>query len=242
MPDQTNKNPPWTRDELILALDLYMQNPTAPPGKTSVTIQEFSALLNRIAKRLGREGDGSLRNPNGVYMKLMNFRRFDPNFASLGKVGLTRGNKLEEGIWNEFAGDPERLQAVASAIRTVILFDVPLASEEDDGDALEGRLLTRLHRYRERDKSVVARRKAKAFQQHGKLQCEVCDFDFEESYGSRGQGFIEAHHTKPLHTLPVDGGKTREADLALVCANCHRMIHASTPWMTISELRESVKK
>jgi 5-methylcytosine-specific restriction protein A len=70
----------------------------------------------------------------------------------------------------------------------------------------------------------------------GRLQCEGCSFDFAQTYGDRGQGFMEAHHTRPVHELDPDH-VTRLADLALVCANCHRMIHARRPWLTLPELR-----
>ena len=42
-------------------------------------------------------------------MKLNNFRRFDPDYTAAGHVGLTRGNKLEEAVWNDFADAPEKL-------------------------------------------------------------------------------------------------------------------------------------
>ena len=60
---------------------------------------------------------GDFRNPNGVYMKMMNFRRFDPEYTRQGRVGLTRGNKGEGLVWDEFAGDKPRLAKVAAAIR-----------------------------------------------------------------------------------------------------------------------------
>jgi 5-methylcytosine-specific restriction protein A len=71
---------------------------------------------------------------------------------------------------------------------------------------------------------------------NGKLLCEVCQFDFEAKYGIRGQGFIECHHTKPVTSL-AEGAKTHIDDLALVCPNCHRMIHRAKPWLLLEELR-----
>jgi len=59
-------------------------------------------------------------------------------------------------------------------------------------------------------------------------------------YGNRGIGFIECHHTKPVSML--DGkSTTRIEDLALVCSNCHRMIHRTRPWMSVDELRMAIK-
>ena len=75
----------------------------------------------------------------------------------------------------------------------------------------------------------------------GILACEACDFDYAKYYPLRGEGFIEAHHLKPLHTL-VAGAKTRLEDLALLCANCHRMVHARQPWLTLEQLKGIISR
>jgi predicted HNH restriction endonuclease len=234
------RNPAWSRDELILALNLYCLNPASPPGKQSREVIELSRLLNRMGRALGVDGSGDFRNPNGVYMKLMNFRRFDPAYTGQGRVGLTRGNKDEGAVWNEFAGDRPRLAKVAAAIRTAVEQDAAelaeLSTDDEGMEAPEGRVLTRLHRVRERNRRLVEQRKTKAFREKGALTCEVCAFDYEKRYGKRGYGFIEAHHTKALASL-TENSITKLEDLALVCANCHRMIHAQKPWLSIEELR-----
>jgi hypothetical protein len=49
----------------------------------------------------------------------------------------------------------------------------------------------------------------------------------------------ECHHVVPLH---VSGATTTKlADLAILCANCHRMIHRGDPWLTPDELRDLVR-
>ena len=108
----------------------------------------------------------------------------------------------------------------------------------DDGmaEAQEGRLLTRVHCTRERNRALVRRKKAAFIAEHDRLFCEACSFDFVGRYGVRGQGFIECHHTRPLAEV-TPGEKTRLVDLARLCANCHRMVHAKSPWLTMSELR-----
>lgn len=62
---------------------------------------------------------------------------------------------------------------------------------------------------------------------------------FAERYGERGDGFIEVHHVRPVHQMQP-GDKTLLADLALVCANCHRMIRRRLPWLTVEELRDNI--
>jgi 5-methylcytosine-specific restriction enzyme A len=75
----------------------------------------------------------------------------------------------------------------------------------------------------------------------GDLACEVCDFDFSARYGERGDGFIECHHTKPLAD-GSPGEKTKLSDLALVCANCHRMIHRARPWLNVDQLKTLLRE
>ena len=238
---RSSRSPTWTRDELILALDFYLRHRPNPPGKDSKEIAELSGTLNRLAVSLGVPHDETYRNANGVYMKLMNFRRFDPDYTGAGKVGLTRGGKDEETVWTQFATDPVRCREAARAIREGIALaqESPLAVPDEDIDdgmeAEEGRLLTALHRRRERSRKLVEKKKHKVLGQHGRLVCEVCGFDFHATYGKRGEGFIECHHTTPVSQSA--GQKTRLADLALVCANCHRMIHARRPWLGIDDLR-----
>ncbi|UVK38726.1 HNH endonuclease [Mesorhizobium sp. AR10] len=233
------RNPTWNRDELILALDLYLENPASPPGKTSSKIAKLSEDLNKLAVILGVSGDGQFRNPNGVYMKVMNFRRFDPTFAAVGKAGLSHGGREEELVWMEFSQAPDLLRAVATAIRAAIVAETLHTAQPNLDyieEAEEGRLLTVLHQRRERNRKLVEARKQKALEETHELRCEACDLSFGDRYGPHGDGFIEVHHVRPLHSLR-EGDKTALTDLALVCANCHRMIHRRKPWLSVSQLR-----
>ena len=56
----------------------------------------------------------------------------------------------------------------------------------------------RLHKRYERDPKLV-REKRKAAAAAGSMACEVCGFDFEKAYGELGVGYIDVHHTKPVH-------------------------------------------
>jgi 5-methylcytosine-specific restriction protein A len=236
------RNPDWSRDELILALDLYLANPSSPPGKTSAQVAELSGLLNGMGAALGVVRGEDYRNPTGVYMKLMNLRAHDPAYRAKGGAGLSRGGKGDAQVWADFGDDHERLRATAAAIRAAILAASSSGGHQtgssDDGlaEAEEGRLLTRMHFARERSRKLVDALKSKRLAETGKLTCEVCDFDYEQTYGDRGRGYMEAHHRHPVHLIRP-GQVTKLADLALLCANCHRMIHARRPWLTLDELR-----
>lgn len=238
---RTPRNPPWQRDELILALDLYFRHPPNSIGKTHSEVVALSDLLNTLPIHTSRPDAERFRNPNGVYMKMCNFLRFDPSYQ--GK-GLQRGNRLEREVWETFANDRPLLNQIANAIRTG--HAAPEARQisvgtDDEEDAFpEGKVLFRLHKARERSTDLVRRAKLLAIREHGKLLCCVCGFDFAERYGTIGEGFIECHHTRPLSELAAES-ITRVIDLAMVCANCHRMIHRKRPWLTIDQLTALLK-
>lgn len=235
------RNPTWTRDELILALDFYISHLPLIPGPDSKDVIELSQTLNALWESLGGETSTTFRNPNGVSMKLMNFRRLDPAYE--GK-GLERGGKGEEEVWRVFADKPKELSKIAEAIKSSISTDQQFPNyvgDLDDEDAAEGRVLTRTHKVRERNPKIVKRKKEKFLKDHGKLFCEACEFDFSKAYGSHGDGYIECHHTKPVSELLPDG-RTKLSDLVVLCANCHRMVHRIRPWLTVEELKEIVRK
>jgi len=151
---------------------------------------------------------------------------------------------MDETIWNEFATDTERLKAVASSIISASS-QVPPPSDSKEAaidkeeEFTEGRILTKLHRRRERNPSAVKKKKTKVLEQTGRLVCEVCEFDFYSIYGDLGKGFAECHHRSPLSDL-TKAKTTKLTDLAIVCANCHRMLHRVRPWKTVNELRNLI--
>ena len=231
----TIKNPLWTREQVILALDLYVKHEGRDPGPSHPDVLEVSALLRQMATEAGLT---TYRNPSGVIMKMMNFRSLDPAFTSKGGKGLDGASKLDKAIWAEFDGKPLELAIAAEEIREGALANMSEDALDDvqSYQAKEGKVSYRYHRTLERDRKVVAIRKTSALELHGRLECEGCGFDFAATYGARGHGFIEAHHTNPVHAMQ-EGDVTTPDDLALICSNCHRMIHKAKPWLSLVELR-----
>ena len=112
---------------------------------------------------------------------------------------------------------------------------------EDEG-VLEGQEKRALlhHKYFERNPEIVS--KAKEYAEKNKLlYCEICNFDFSKKYPNLGNGFIECHHKKPIS---CGERVTRMEDLALVCSNCHRMLHRKyqSGFLSIEELKKIVNK
>lgn len=239
------RNPKWHRDEIILALDLYFSPDRGSIDKNNPKIIELSKILNALPLFPDRPDEEKFRNENGVTLKLTNFLSFDPNY--FGK-GMSSGSILDKLVFEEFYNKKDQLKFIANSIKEIAKNEElkkKIYSIEDDeqtksDSVMEGQVLYKLHKIRERDPSIISRKKEQIFSLVGKLSCEVCVFEFEEFYGDIGKGFIECHHKIPLYSLGVIS-KTSLDDLALVCSNCHRMIHRSNILLTVEELRLQIK-
>lgn len=105
----------------------------------------------------------------------------------------------------------------------------------------EGSTMYRTHLTRERSSHLISIAKEEyASRNGGRLPCEVCGFDFKTAFGERGSDFAEAHHRLPLSESCDDRESTIE-DLAIVCSNCHRMLHRQ-PFMTVEQLRDALTR
>lgn len=229
------KNPLWSTDETILCLDFYLKHRPNIPNTDSAKLVELQAILKTLNDREQRSGNSSFRNNNGVYMKLMNLQHLDPSIEG----GLPRNSKVDRAVWKNYADDPQQLREIANTIKLAIQSkDIPLEEMAVDmeEECEEGRVYTKLHKFYERNHSFAKKKKKAVLHKHGILACEACGFDFSNRYGEKGFGFIECHHNKPVSELRP-GEKTKMTDLSLLCANCHRIIHRSKPWLTISELK-----
>ena len=108
------------------------------------------------------------------------------------------------------------------------------------GEFPEGKIVEITHKARERNSQVIALAKEKFKKQNGRLFCQVCGFDFEKTYGDIGKEFIEGHHTIAVSEMTADH-KTKVEDIAMLCANCHRMVHKKRPWLTMKDLNKLIK-
>ncbi|MFE2702289.1 HNH endonuclease [Streptomyces mirabilis] len=230
------KNPDWARDEIILACHLVMANGWKGLDVNDQRVVELSDLLQLMPIHAQADRNDKFRNPNGVARKTFDIATRHPDYR--GKP--TNGGALDVEVLHEFLARPAEMTEVTQLIRQGItagdLQNLPAGEEEelDDYSAPEGRLLMRRHRSRERNRALRKKKIAAVLRQGGRLNCEACGFDFEEVYGRRGDGYIECHHVVPLHE--AGEGRTKLRDLALICANCHRMIHRRAPWPTPKDL------
>ncbi len=85
----------WTREELILAINLYCKLPFGKLHRTNQEILKLSQLIGRTA--------------SSVTYKLVNFASLDPSLKARGIKGASNASKLDKEIWHEFYNNWEIL-------------------------------------------------------------------------------------------------------------------------------------
>ncbi len=85
----------WTREELILAFNLYLKLPFGKLDAKTREVQELALIIGRTA--------------GAVSMRLNNFAACDPFHQQRGIIGLVGGKKQCQPIWDEFSKNKESL-------------------------------------------------------------------------------------------------------------------------------------
>lgn len=232
-------NPKWTEQEILIALDFYFdyymfENISA----TDPLIEELSTRIRdlRIYGPNEVEDYNKFRNASSVHLKLRNLKFIDTG----GAEGLKGGSALDRELFQRYEDKPILLkQNIKSFYHTRTS---TFSSDFMDEPFLttEGKEFYRTHLDRERDKGIVNKVKMKALS-IGNCKCEICDFDFYEMYGNLGADFIECHHRTPIGQKFIGERITTENDLALVCSNCHSILHRSGLKLTVEALTEIVR-
>jgi putative restriction endonuclease len=85
----------WTRDELIVAYNLYCKTPFTKINSSNKGVVELSKIIGRSV--------------SAVALKLANYARLDPALQNRNISGMKHGSKGEEIIWNEFNNNWDEL-------------------------------------------------------------------------------------------------------------------------------------
>ncbi|MEQ9437919.1 MAG: HNH endonuclease [Cyclobacteriaceae bacterium] len=93
----------WTREELILAINLYCKIPFGKLHRGNPEIIKLSELIGRSA--------------NSVAFKLVNFASLDPSLQARGIKGAANVSKLDKVIWDEFYNNWEELPYQSEKLR-----------------------------------------------------------------------------------------------------------------------------
>jgi 5-methylcytosine-specific restriction enzyme A len=211
-------NPKWSRDEIILALNLYFECGRDVPDASDARVVLLSEALRRLPLHLTTKRTETFRNPDGVAFKLQNLHN-----VATGK-GLKHVAEMDRKVWSDFGARPEIVKRLAEAIvrgaRQLGASDV----SEDEGDVVfaEGRVLTRVHKLRERAPGL-RKRLLEARLSRGATVCDMCSRQSPARDQRIADACFEVHHLVPLSVATER--TTRLADLALLCASCHRILH-----------------
>lgn len=168
--------------------------------------------------------------------------------TSWGKInfaGITQGNackieniknignidELQYNIWEKF--NEHFIPSEQQSANTTSVLIAEIQASNPDLTVKEGELHLVAHLVKERSRKIIAEKKEQAMR-NGTLFCEVCNFSFKKVFN---KDFIECHHIAPIGQLGVR--ETTLGDLALVCANCHRMLHSKFDglYLSINQLR-----
>jgi 5-methylcytosine-specific restriction enzyme A len=203
-------------------------------------VMSLSDLLRSLPYHGPTSRMESFRNPDGVAFKLQNLHQ-----VATGR-GLENYSEMDRKIWQEFGSRAEVVTQLAALIRFGIETSVTVGIPDDimdNEEFFEGRVLTRIHKWKERNlrvrKSLLAlRRKA------GQLTCDMCSAPSRATSPTLEDASFEAHHLLPL-SRAIERN-TRITDLALLCANCHRILHRAitinSRWITIEEGKQLVTR
>ncbi|GAB1450966.1 HNH endonuclease [Draconibacterium sp.] len=122
----------WTREEHIVAFNLYCKIPFTKINENYLPVIELANIIGRSKGAISR--------------KLANFARLDPALQARNVSGLTHGAKGEEIVWNEFHGNWEELAFESEQILAgykgieiqseVDLSDIPELREGKERDAI----------------------------------------------------------------------------------------------------------
>jgi hypothetical protein len=155
-------------------------------------------------------------------------------YAKGGCFKSIHGPYSGDDVWTQSAFQLEYLE---HRLAEVDLLDL----DDDVLFAHEGSKSWHLHLVAERSRDLVEPKKAQVKKEKGSLGCEACEFNFAEVYGELGADFCEVHHRLQLSELeaPVC---TKLDDLAIICSNCHRIIHRTKPLMSIEEFRDHLNR
>lgn len=99
---ESRKGIKWSREETILAFELYCRTPFSKISKSNKDIIKLANLLGRT--------------PSSVGLKMANLAHYDPEITKKNLSGMSHGSKLDAEIYAEFAEDWETLSLEAEKI------------------------------------------------------------------------------------------------------------------------------
>jgi putative restriction endonuclease len=120
----------WTREELILAINLYCKLPFGRLHRNNQDVIKLASLIGRTS--------------NSVAYKLVNFASLDPSLKARGIKGASNTSNLDKEIWNEFFNHWDELPFESEVLlakfeNTTVekLYDIPELDLNKEGKTRE---------------------------------------------------------------------------------------------------------
>jgi len=261
----------WIKDQLVLALEFCIKHVNYINSKGGTTFgrnqktpeakriwreyQELKKLINQISEENGL----SIKNTNSISMHIRTFQGYENSLK--GKKGGLKHFKGAIEVWEEY-NNYGKIYLNNNSILIKNYYNYKQKKKVnaktksnkvyDKVGVLEGTVVERLVKERERDPKVKEMKEADFIKKHSKLYCENCKVILEmkyvwlkdceckqcinkEPHGARG---YEVHHELPLFVISKPR-RTLLKDVLLLCPNCHSMVHRSKQhYLTKKQLKQ----
>ncbi len=240
----------YTESDLIIpALQFMKENPKG------VTTSQLINYLIDVLKPTGHDMDilpG--RKDTHFSQKVRNLKSHN----TLTKNNLTQYHKVDKtGVWEITPQGLQYLNQNEPDGLITLLGDQGFTPEDTqktvkyslsetiiEEGALDNRTTTQRNRSNKlRDIAIQEFKKS----HNNQVFCVICGFNFFDTYGELGKDFTESHHIEPMYLMDIEGEKTTLEEalkkVALVCSNCHRMIHREKGKMlSVEKIKALLKK
>lgn len=210
----------WTRDEIILGLDVLYSCDGRRINPTNPALVELSELLNRLPIIPTNRRYPAFRNPVGVSSMLRNFW----NEVYVASSGFYVGSQFHV-VDDEFRNDHTRLHRIAEAIRrnASALNQIPFGDPAEEDGFPEGAILAHLHH-------IIEEQLSRRYPVHS--ECEICGIRPGNIYVNLpGASLLALHLLVPPEDILFETCYTEKNTLS-VCPNCRRVLHLKRPWNT----------
>jgi 5-methylcytosine-specific restriction protein A len=209
----------WTRDEVILGLDVLFSVDITALTLDSTVIVDLSELLRRLPIIPAKDREEYFRNPAGVRRQLLTFAWSLKKEIKAAHVG---GQFYR--VYYEYKNNLDELHRIAQAIRRCesATLSMQFGDTSEANGFPEGAILSHIHRniegkYTEKCRDTLT-------------ECEVCGLRPTGIYVGMGNGSILGKHFLVPPTELDPEAKQDAADFITVCPNCHQSLHIIRPW------------
>jgi 5-methylcytosine-specific restriction protein A len=233
-------NPDWTREELILALNLYFDLDQGQMHKGHPDVIRVSNELRELNIHKEIPDKIKFRNPSGISRRLANFKTMDSGY---GGEGLANSGKLAKEVFKEFNHHRDKLRKEASLIRQLYLgpkSEKKTVAEEKKLN-YQAEFLFQFHKNRETDPLVIKVKKEMVLSDAKSLKCEVCGFDSVSVYGELGRDLMEIHYNIEFQSEPALESSSME-DFIIICSNCHKVLDKNFALIDADDLKNIILK